>query len=172
MRQAEPGDLDAVLSVLDEAVAWLHSIGVTEQWLGPFSSEEAWVSIYRSAIESGHVFVARNDDGIVGTFRLYESGWLPFDEQIWSDVGLDGAAYLHTLAVRRSVAGAGIAAQMLDWAAKVAAARGLKELRLDCWAGNERLRRYYLEAGFQWRGDVPQTQDGRDFSASRFARPV
>jgi GNAT superfamily N-acetyltransferase len=105
-------------------------------------------------------------DGVAsGTFRLLET-----DERVWPEAAPGEALYLHSLAVCRSAAGSGLALQMLDWARARARERGCSELRLDCWAGNERLKRYYLEAGFEPRGDITLAFDGRAFNSSRFAR--
>ena len=54
-----------------------------------------------------------------------------------------------------------------------AALRGAGELRLDCWAGNERLKRYYLDAGFEARGETEVVdEDGSRYWVTRFAKKV
>jgi ribosomal protein S18 acetylase RimI-like enzyme len=112
------------------------------------------------------VIVARQAGEVVGVFQLLES-----DEEVWPGAAPEDGLYLHSLAVRRSVAGHGVAEMLLAWARVATAARGRLELRLDCWAGNERLRRYYAEQGFHYRGDVTVTsEDGRTYACSRFAK--
>jgi GNAT superfamily N-acetyltransferase len=144
---ATPHELDDVLAVLDDAAAWLQAIGVTEQWPASFSGDPAWVARFSSWVADGRLFIARDAAGAAaGCFRL-----MPNDRHIWGD---DGGAnlYLHSLAVRRASAGDGVAAAMLAWACDYAGSHGAEELRLDCWAGNDRLVRYYADAGFEPRG--------------------
>lgn len=149
IRLAAPADLEDVLNVIDDAAAWLQSIGVTEQWPASFSADPAWVARFQRWIGEGRVYCARDGAGAAaGCFRL-----MPSDLHIWGD-DTGGYLYLHSLAVRRSAAGDGVAAAMLGWAREYAASQGAEELRLDCWAGNERLVRYYADAGFEPRGEA------------------
>jgi hypothetical protein len=67
---------------------------------------------------------------------------------------------------------------MLDWALEYSAALGAEELRLDCWAGNERLVQYYEASMFEPRGrhhvvlDEPGIFGHQDYYVARFARRV
>jgi GNAT superfamily N-acetyltransferase len=75
------------------------------------------------------------------------------------------------LAVAREAAGSGLGGELLKAACTLAAQLGFAYLRLDCPAGNERLRRYYLDAGFDYCGDV-QTRgpNGENWVSSLFER--
>ncbi len=72
---------------------------------------------------------------VVGCFRLEprapEDGAWPSDAPV---------TYLYSLAVRRDVAGSGVGRGMLQRAWEIASAQGSAELRLDCYAGNTKLR--------------------------------
>jgi len=136
---AAPGQIDEVLSVLNEATAWLRARGVS-QW--PERFDPSWVD---GAIRRGETWLVRVDGAISGTVTL---DWA---DPIWGDVG-GAAAYVHRMAVRRQAAGLGAA--ILAWAADTARQRGRPALRLDCVAFNPRLRAYYEAAGFVHRGDV------------------
>ncbi|MCZ6465192.1 MAG: GNAT family N-acetyltransferase [Proteobacteria bacterium] len=59
------------------------------------------------------------------------------------------AAYLYKLAVARFAAGRQIGHRLVAWAESWTRGRGLPRLRLDCWDGNEVLRRYYRDLGFE-----------------------
>ena len=135
---ATPGQIDDVLSLLDEAAAWLRARGVS-QW--PDRFEPSWVD---GAISRGETWLVRVDAAISGTVTL---DWV---DPIWSDDGT--AAYVHRMAVRRQAAGLG--AVILGWAADAARQHGREALRLDCVASNARLRAYYEAAGFVHHGDV------------------
>jgi GNAT superfamily N-acetyltransferase len=164
-------DFVDVLSILDEAAAFLQDIGVTAQWPAKISTDATWTQILAELITNRKSFIAWQDRQPVGVFHLREIPELgPFKDQAWDDVPGE-ALYLYHLAVRRSVAGKGVATAMLEWAYNKAVSSG-RHLRLDCWAGNIHLRGYYLEAGFEHLGDIEITSslDGRRYSVSRFQR--
>jgi len=91
--------------------------------------------------------VAERDGALLGTYRLTE-----MDRIAWPEAAPDEAFYLHTLGVSRSVAASGLGNALLDHSCEITKQRGFPELRLDCWDGNVRLRRFYAEAGFEYPG--------------------
>lgn len=160
-----------MLSVMDEAAVWLHARGITEQWPASFSERPEWIDSFRSLIERNAVYIVWRQEEAVANVVLEEH---PFSRRmagLWPDGALD-AVLLFRLAVRRSVAGQGVADLLLRWAAEYTRERGKSELRLDCWAGNERLKRYYLDAGFESCGDIEFSTtvagEERTYSSSRF----
>ena len=168
---AVEADLPDVFSILDEASAFLQKIGVTEQWPTEFSTNPTWVKLLQQLVGSGTIFICREDQKPLGTFNLRESPNLgEIGDPSWDGIN-DSGLYLYLLAVRRSVAGQGVAKAMLEWAYALAT-QSTCHLRLDCWAGNSRLKQYYLEAGFEALGDVviKSSLDGRRYGVSRFQR--
>jgi hypothetical protein len=139
-----------VFAVLDEAAAYLQQIGVSEQWPPSFSADPAWAVLLRRLVGRGLIQVAHEAGAAGAAVGVFYLGDRP---------NPDGAA-----------AARGVARAMLDWAAGCATTAGLP-LRLDCWAGNNRLRRFYHEAGCH-KGDVQVTslRDGRTYAVSRFER--
>jgi ribosomal protein S18 acetylase RimI-like enzyme len=173
IRRAEFDEVRAVLLILTNAGTWLHSMGITEQWPATFHDKPEWQDRFDRWTREGRVFVADGGlRGILGCFRLMDA-----DDAIWG-ASRDSALYLHSLAVVRYMAGEGVAKKMLDTALRITARRGCDELRLDCWAGNERLRRYYLHAGFEFRGEAAvhsdRSEHGSDgtYSVAKFAKRV
>jgi GNAT superfamily N-acetyltransferase len=159
------------LLVLDEAADFLQRIGVREQWPSRFTNNATWIAILEKVVERGEVFLARQRGHPVGVFTLCETpGLANRIDHSWGGVA-GSAFYLYLLAIRRSVAGKGVAIAMLDWACSHASGFG-RVLRLDCWAGNGRLKRFYKESGFESLGDVEitSTLDGRTYAVSRFQR--
>jgi len=135
---AGPGQLADVLTVLDEAAAWLQGRGIA-QW--PPRFEPSWVT---GAIGRGETWLVKVGGTVSATVTL------DLADPVWDDI--DGSAlYVHRMAVRRPAAGLG--AVVLRWAAGVARERGRAALRLDCVAANTKLRAYYERAGFAYRGD-------------------
>lgn len=172
IRATTPSDLDTVLAVLDEAAAWLQSIGMREQWPPVVSEDERFLTQVTRLVGEGRFYVASSEGDAVGVFNLRDEPNLDGGPSgYWTLEDLkQPAVYLFQLAVRRSVASQGVAASMLQWAFETAQRRE-RTLRLDCWAGNERLRRYYLDAGFQHLGDWEGSDStGRFYAVSRFER--
>jgi hypothetical protein len=136
---AAPGQLDEVLTVLDEAAAWLRGRGIA-QW--PPRFESSWI---RSAIDRGETWLVTVGGTVSATVTV------DLADPVWD--GIAGRAlYVHRMAVRRQAPGLG--AVILGWAAGVARQHGREALRLDCVAANSRLRAYYEAAGFTHRGDA------------------
>ena len=172
IRPTTGADLPEVLSVLDDAAAWLQSIGMTEQWPRVISDDATWVARVSRFAAEGRFYVAHRGGVTAGVFHLRDEPGLDGGPgAFWAVQELQQpAVYLFQLAVRRWVAGSGVAAAMLDWAFELARGQG-RVLRLDCWAGNEKLRRYYLEHDFGHLGDVTAHGiDGRYYEVSRFER--
>jgi hypothetical protein len=137
--RATAADVADVLTVLDNAAAWLAAAGI-RQWPVRFVAE--WIT---PAVERGETWLVRASDRTAGTVTL------DWSDPVWSDC-VGRAGYLHRMAVERWAAGAGRA--ILTWAADQARAHAAAVLRLDCVATNSRLRAHYEAAGFHHRGDA------------------
>jgi GNAT superfamily N-acetyltransferase len=138
-RVARPDQTDNVLSVLNEAAAWLQERGIT-QW--PARFERSWID---EAVCRGETWLVEVDGTVCATVTV------DWSDPVWNDT--DGsAAYIHRMAVRRQRPGLG--AIILAWVADFARQHGRDTLRLDCVASNGPLRAYYERAGFVYRGDV------------------
>jgi GNAT superfamily N-acetyltransferase len=145
-RRASLEDFDAVHSIMREASVWLGSRGI-DQWRWVDSPKG--IAFLRRRIETCDVYLALVNDEAAGTLSIQWS-----DPETWGERGEDGlAAYVHGLAVRRSHAGMGLGAKMLDFAAGAARINGRKLLRLDCMPSNEKLREFYTERGFTCLGE-------------------
>jgi ribosomal protein S18 acetylase RimI-like enzyme len=160
---AQLADLEEVADILEEARQWLISRGITDQWRHPAPPESiAW------SIENHTTYLAYREGKAIATFTLQAS-----DEATWGAVQ-EEALYLHGLAVRRAFAGQQIGERLLQLAAEISRAAGKPYLRLDCWAGNEVLSRYYERAGFEYRGTKrwPSTGEGPDMGVNLFERKL
>jgi GNAT superfamily N-acetyltransferase len=155
---AQPSDTDIVLAILDEAARWLQARGIN-QWPVPFPHAEV-----QQRFAEGAVYLALVDDQPAGTFSLF-----PSDLENWGPMP-DDALYLHGLAVRRAFAGSGLGQALLHHAEDIAIAQGKRFLRLDCWAGNAALRRFYTAAGFRERGIVEPCVDGEVWNCRLFEK--
>jgi ribosomal protein S18 acetylase RimI-like enzyme len=161
--RARLADAAEVADILEEARQWLISKGITDQWPCPAPPEAiAW------SIERHTTYLAYREGKAIATFTLQAS-----DETTWGPLP-DEAQYLHGLAVRRAFAGQQIGGRLLQLAAEISRAAGKQYLRLDCWAGNEPLSRYYERAGFEYRGTKrwPSTGEGPDRGVNLFERKL
>ena len=138
LRLATPDDAAVVLSILDEAAAWLTSRGIP-QWPGQFRVD--WIL---PDIESGATWLAMVDGSPVATVTL---GW---SDPLWPEDGRAG--YVHRLARRRDAQGLGDC--LLGWVDEQVRTRKRNLVRLDCVASNRALRTYYEDRGFSHRSDV------------------
>jgi len=145
-RPASPWELALVMEIFDEAARWLLARGI-HQWESP-PPPDCWTK-FRDEIAEEHVYLVTRDgsDVVVGTFRIAWSGEPPWEDE-------SNAGYLYSLALRPCYIGQGIGPAVISWLAKHFASLGKEKFRLDCIAANERLRKWYEELGFGYRGVV------------------
>lgn len=144
VRTGSGADVAALLPLYDEAVQWLTAQGRQGQW-----GTQLWSR--RPELVARLDRVARN-----GELRVAETGTGDLAGALWltSAPGYAPAAtepevYLEGFVVARRFAGCGVGQVLLEAARSEAAGRGVRQLRLDCWAdGDQALVRYYARAGF------------------------
>lgn len=132
------------MSLLDDAVAWLASQGRTGQWgADPFSSVEARVEQIRTMLSERTARIAEEDGEVVGVCVLADEP-LPY-----VDPAPIPELYLQLLVTDRARSGSGIGRVLVEDAVAVARQRDVKQMRLDCYAGDdEALIGVYERFGF------------------------
>lgn len=149
LRRASTEDSAAVWGLLAETVAWLRSLG-TDQW----SNWETWKGPsgkVTRAIAAGTVWLLYDGRTPVATVTVEPYG----DPDFWTaEERAEPALYVSKLAVRRSHAGRGVGALLLDWVRDLAHRADASWVRLDAWRTNERLRAYYISRGWRYLRDV------------------
>ena len=141
VREARAQDLDAVISILEEAARWMVRRNF-EGWTPDGFSRERIADL----IEGGEMYLALLDGEPAGTFALQWS-----DRETWGNVP-DAAGYVHGLAIRRDFASMGLGREMLRRAEDMVSQANRAHLRLDCVADNGALNEYYRRAGFGYAG--------------------
>jgi GNAT superfamily N-acetyltransferase len=122
VRHAVLTDSEESVSILQESANWLIAKGMP-LWV-PSNFTFEWM---KTNVASGRLVVAEREGQVVAVvLRLWE------DMAVWPDRAAGEAVYLHKLAVRRSFAGQGIIADLVNWVADEAFTQGRKYLRLDC----------------------------------------
>lgn len=164
--RAAPSDTERIVDLLDAAARWQKSQGIDLWEPGSFDED------VRGTIAAGDLHVAWQNGTVVGCFMLDEGSsrvtrWL-------AEHGREPTpGVVGRLAVAREVAGRGLGLELLAEADRLAAARGIAFLRLECPSDNEGLRRYYLEAGFTSCGDNDRPgPNGEPWVSSIFERPT
>ena len=162
MISTRPGtidDLDTVMSLMDEAIAWLVSQGRTGQWGSEaFSASPAHRDYMRREVEDNDLWIAEADGHPVGAMLLGEQP-MPYVAAVD-----ERELYLHLLVTSRSHSGRGVGRGLVEKAKAVAIERGIDLIRVDCYAGDDRkLVRAYERLGFaptepftvkEWLGQV------------------
>ncbi|MFF3254134.1 GNAT family N-acetyltransferase [Actinacidiphila glaucinigra] len=144
IRTGGPGDLPATLALLDGAVQWLTARGHAGQWgTRPWSSRPPAVERVTRYAEEYLLRVAETGGRVVGVCVLAEERpdyAPPVDER---------ELYVRLLVTDRSLSGSGIGAALVEDAVAETRRRGIRLLRVDCYAGGEgRLVRQYEALGF------------------------
>ncbi len=156
LRRASASDLSAIRDLRVQAAHWLLERGIAQWDPESFTDDHT-----RADFEEHRLYVLCDGAAPVGTFRLQTS-----DPAFWPEASPGEALYLHCLVVARERAGEGIGTLLLHEAGKIAATEGYVSLRLDCWAKNIWLRRYYESQGFIFCGEHAE----ESWAVARFER--
>ncbi|WP_137994148.1 GNAT family N-acetyltransferase [Streptomyces vilmorinianum] len=144
IRKGGAEDVPAILALLDSAVVWLNSQGITDQWgTDPWSARPAAVKRVEETVAEGTPWIAEIDGVPAGTLTLtpHPGPGVPrVDEP---------ELYVRILATDARFHGRGVGAALLAHAAEETRRQGVSLLRVDCFAGSEgRLVAYYERQGF------------------------
>ena len=157
--EASASELDDYIDLVEEAAAWLWAKDI-RQWRP--GEHRAARSHLLNQLQHGCLILAAKDGRLAGGCLLTETA-----PAIWREETGD-ALYLSGLVVARWAAGQDLGSQILDAALEAARRRGKTRVRLDCWDGNEFLKRYYLARGFEDKGRVQE----EDYWVRLFERTV
>ena len=148
-RRAGEHDLPALVRLRDDAARWQLASGIDQWKPGELGTEH-----FRARLREGEVWIARlgPQGPIAGAWELW---WQ--DPAAWGSRPPE-AGYVHRLMTDRRVAPPGTGRRMLAHAEERVRAGGRTVCRLDCLAGNPRLRHYYEAAGYQAVGE--RSKDG------------
>lgn len=89
-----------------------------------------------------------NGKDTLGIFSLCYS-----DPLIWREKEKSDALYLHRIVLNREFREIKLFSLLLDWALVKARQKKRNHLRMDTWAGNEKLINYYKSYGFRFIED-------------------
>ena len=75
------------------------------------------------------------------------------DKLIWGDQDVD-SIYIHRIVTHPEFRGYSFVKEIIKWAKALAPLNGIKYIRMDTWADNEKLLAYYTGCGFDYVGVV------------------
>jgi GNAT superfamily N-acetyltransferase len=172
IRRGGPADVPVILALADEAVRWLVAAGRSAQWGSrPWSCRADTVRRVDRQAREDRNWIAVVGDRPAGVLAL--TGRAPGYVRPATEPEL----YVSLLITGRRFAGRGLGATLLAHARAEAERAGVRQVRLDCYAGGDRrLVGYYRRHGFteaepitvgDWPGqvlvaDLPVRPDERD----------
>ena len=150
LRRAVPNQVKVILELYAEATEWLR-VKNTDQWAKPWPNARTRHGRILRDISAGKTWMVLDDDTIIGTITVDKEPPVDYaSNNIWPpELRAEAALYVRRTIVRRSYAGLGIGAGLLDWATSVATRElGTALLRIDVWTDNRGLHAYYEGQGF------------------------
>jgi protein-tyrosine phosphatase len=152
---AGTGDVALLVRLRDDAARWQAARGIAQWRPGQLGEDH-----FRRRLDEGEVWIAAlgPDGPVAGAFELWWS------DPYWRDLPQPpSAAYVHRLMTDHRTAPPGTGRALLAAAERRIAATGRTLARLDCQAGNARLRAYYRGAGYTAVGETPAREGGPFF---------
>ena len=133
-------DIDAVFDIYNKATSYQKTVN-NKSWRG---FERALIE--KEIAEDRH-FVIKEDGEVACTFVLTFN-----DLIIWKEASADSAVYLHRIATNPKFRGQSYVKKIIEWVKTYAKENGKSYIRLDTHSGNERINKYYMSCGFDFKG--------------------
>jgi GNAT superfamily N-acetyltransferase len=150
LSRATPAHAQVIWDLGEDARQWLRGKD-TDQWSVPWRGPEVRAGRIQRDIEAGRTWIAWDEELGIATITIdIDVPLAAPDTPVWPAHALDEKAlYAHQVIVRRTYAGRGLGAALLDWASAVALRTlGTPLLRVDVWTDNWALHDYYRRQGF------------------------
>lgn len=135
---AREEDLPFIYRLFEEAIRFQKQ----NHYIGWKNYDKEYI---QKDVENGLLFKLVRGKSIVCIFSVCYS-----DVLIWREKEKGEAIYLHRLVLNREFKGEKVFQSVLNWALFIAKEKGLRYIRMDTWAQNEKLIDYYQNYGFQF----------------------
>ena len=150
IRIAEPADAAPVLHMFDGIMQWLVAQGRTGQWgTTPWSEQPSLVENVEQRIKRREMHLAV--DRASGASQDEILGIISFADKCSDYVSPppEPELFINLLGTSRAAKGRDVGGVLLDEARAETRRRGLRLLRVDCYAGDDgKLRDWYVSQGF------------------------
>jgi GNAT superfamily N-acetyltransferase len=152
IRRGTPAQAEVIIDLITEASKWLRSKN-TKQWAKPWPDAAGRYKRIEDDLSAGRTWIVWDGKVAIATITIDTA--VPVDDannHVWpAHRQNERALYVHRVVVRRSHAGIGLGAELLDWASRVAMSIvGAPLVRIDVWTDNWALHDYYLGQGFKF----------------------
>lgn len=145
---SQAADIDIIFDFYDMAIAHQKKV-FNKHWQG-FSRE-----LVQTEIAENRQYKILVGGEIACVFAVTFN-----DKLIWGDRDQD-AIYIHRIVTHPDFRGYAFVKEIIKWARQYSLDNGLKYIRMDTWADNEKLLAYYTGCGFEYVGVVTmQKTDG------------
>lgn len=141
-----------ITELLNIVTLYLHQKSVM-QWQYPWDQ-----TVIEHDISANFVEILLIDGRIIGTFSIKQS-----KSNSWAPEIQDDFIYVYRIAIHPDYQGKGIGKRIIRHAVHLGQTRKMN-LYLNCWAGNNKLRKFYADSGFKYIGDFPEN----DYQISTF----
>ena len=136
-------DRQTIINILNSTTLDLLEKGIP-QWEYPWNEKEILHDM-----DKNQAFLMFEENQPVGVFFIKEKGSL-------SSLTLKpGSLYLNQVAILPKYQGKNLGSKITAFAQKMAN-QAKKDLYVDCWAGNGKLKAFYNRNGFELLGDYPE----------------
>lgn len=173
VRHAQPDDKDAIIQISQRVQDSLTANG-SLQHIGPLDPESTF-----KAIAGQQCYVLESEQSedleksVIGCalMRHLEPGYFAFTSSFSMESFARPWLYLHSIMLEPNQQGRGIG---VSFVSEVVEQMALEQrsnegtIFLDCWAGNEKLGKFYTGVGFQFAAVVPE----EDYEIAVFHRPL
>lgn len=163
IRRAQRTDLDAICDITDQAKLSIAAMGF-DQWQQGYPNREIW----KQDIDEGLAYVAVDRGEVVGMFRYSVDPEAAYEAIEGRWLTEDPYASIHRCAVNQECRGQGIINALFEYACKMAAADGMRSVRIDTHPDNSPMKRALEKAGFELCGTVVLV-DGVEAGGTRVA---
>lgn len=140
--QSHPSDIDTIFEFYDLAIEHQKKVS-SKQWQG-FDAK-----LISEEIAEGRQYKILVDGTVAAIFAVTYS-----DPQIWPSKDDEAAVYIHRIVTHPNFRGYGFVKVIIDWAKAYSKTKPLDFIRMDTWADNERLLKYYTGCGFNHVGNI------------------
>ena len=139
IKQANISDIPIIEEILLDAVNWLHSTGLENQW---DKSNIKWFNLSKQ-YKFSDFYIAYENNIPAACMALND-----YDPTHWPDIPKGESLYFHKVAVKRLFASKGFSKELIDFAKNTAHKLSIKTIRLNCNQHRNKLRAIYETEGF------------------------
>lgn len=149
IRKTKDHELDLIEEIYNESIDWLRAQGLYQWKRGVYPTR----SSAQKALEERSLYSCLVDGRPAGTMILNEDQPPQYQTLQWK-YAPSKILVLHTLVVRPSETGKGVARALVEYVLDHAVTNGYGSIRLDAYPPNKAAVGLYRSFGFEYVGDV------------------